>query len=267
MEKKYEVIAVNDCDTAPYRIRALKDFGDVKKGDLGGFVQSESNLSQEGNCWIYDVSKVLGNSVIKDNAIVRNCSYIRDSNIHDNAIIRSSAIFNSVIRGADAFINNTMMRSSMILDDVKIDECTIENSRISSPVIISTSNIYFSNIICAGEINKSYLKRVVLNGNDFAICTAYIKDARIGDNACIKSSKDVFSIGPLGVRSDQITFYKGTNGDTMVSYGYLNYTIEKFEEEVKETHKGDKYEEEYMMAIEIAKKMLARKADKRIMEW
>lgn len=28
-----------------YRIRALKDFGNVKAGDLGGFVEHKNNLS------------------------------------------------------------------------------------------------------------------------------------------------------------------------------------------------------------------------------
>ena len=36
-----------------YRIEALMDFSDVKKGDKGGFVQSENNLSQLGNAWVY----------------------------------------------------------------------------------------------------------------------------------------------------------------------------------------------------------------------
>jgi len=44
-------------DSILYRIRALKDFGDVKKGDIGGYIQSKSNLSQEGNVWIYDAAK------------------------------------------------------------------------------------------------------------------------------------------------------------------------------------------------------------------
>ena len=30
-----------------YQIEALKDFGNVKKGDKGGFIEKESNLSQE----------------------------------------------------------------------------------------------------------------------------------------------------------------------------------------------------------------------------
>jgi hypothetical protein len=36
-----------------YRVVALKDFGNVKAGDIGGWVESEHNLSQEGDCWVY----------------------------------------------------------------------------------------------------------------------------------------------------------------------------------------------------------------------
>lgn len=38
-----------------YRIRAQRDIPihGVKAGDLGGYVESEANLSQEGDCWIY----------------------------------------------------------------------------------------------------------------------------------------------------------------------------------------------------------------------
>jgi len=53
------------------RIVALKSFGgDVKEGDVGGFVASEANLSQEGNCWVYDNAKVSENAVVSGNAKV-----------------------------------------------------------------------------------------------------------------------------------------------------------------------------------------------------
>ncbi len=39
--------------TKVFRIKALRDFSDVKKGDLGGWIQSEANLSQTGDCWVY----------------------------------------------------------------------------------------------------------------------------------------------------------------------------------------------------------------------
>ena len=47
-----------------YRIIALKDFFDVKKGDIGGYVQSEDNLSQEGDCWVYDQAKCMDDAKI-----------------------------------------------------------------------------------------------------------------------------------------------------------------------------------------------------------
>ncbi|NDK07840.1 hypothetical protein EOM39_01180 [Candidatus Gracilibacteria bacterium] len=53
-----------------YRIQALKDFGDVKKGDLGGYIEKEDNLSQDGNCWIYNEAKVYDEAKICGNAKV-----------------------------------------------------------------------------------------------------------------------------------------------------------------------------------------------------
>ncbi len=50
------------------RIKALKDFSDVKKGDIGGYVDSYANLSQENNCWLYDEAKALDNSKVYGDA-------------------------------------------------------------------------------------------------------------------------------------------------------------------------------------------------------
>ena len=64
MGNKFELteeFIVNNSGIILYRIKALKDFSDVKKGDFGGYVQQESNLSQFGNSWIYDNAWVFGN--------------------------------------------------------------------------------------------------------------------------------------------------------------------------------------------------------------
>lgn len=53
-----------------HRVKALKDFDDVKKGELGGYVESERNLSQAGNCWVYGNARVYGNAWVYDNAKV-----------------------------------------------------------------------------------------------------------------------------------------------------------------------------------------------------
>lgn len=57
-----------------YRIEALKDFGNVKKGDLGGFVEWE-NLSQKGMCWIYEDAKVYENAYVFENAEIYGEAY------------------------------------------------------------------------------------------------------------------------------------------------------------------------------------------------
>ena len=65
MEKKYKTEKIGDM----LRIIALKDFPDVKKGDKGGWIEKEENLSQEGNCWVYDGS-VSGNAKVYGDATV-----------------------------------------------------------------------------------------------------------------------------------------------------------------------------------------------------
>ena len=51
-----------------YRIKALKDFGSVKEGDLGGFIESEKNLSQEGDCRVGGNAWVDGYAQVNWNA-------------------------------------------------------------------------------------------------------------------------------------------------------------------------------------------------------
>ena len=53
-----------------YQIEALKDFLNVKKGDLGGWIEKESNLSQQGDCWVSCRARVCDNAIVSDNAWV-----------------------------------------------------------------------------------------------------------------------------------------------------------------------------------------------------
>ena len=52
------------------RIKALRDFGDVKSGNIGGWIESENNLSHNGNCWIYNDALVSGDAKVFDDARV-----------------------------------------------------------------------------------------------------------------------------------------------------------------------------------------------------
>ena len=63
-----------------YRIVALKDFADVKAGDKGGYIESEGNLSQDGNSWVYHRAKVWNAARISDDAQV-----FGQAEVYDNA--------------------------------------------------------------------------------------------------------------------------------------------------------------------------------------
>lgn len=73
-DKKYELVKEDKIELGGktlYRIRALKDFGDVKKSDIGGYVEKEENLSQEGTAWVCDSARVYGSAMVCDSARVK----------------------------------------------------------------------------------------------------------------------------------------------------------------------------------------------------
>lgn len=68
--KKFELTAdrIKSNGVTLHRIKALIDFGDVKAGELGGYVEKETNLSQYGDAWVYRHAQVFGNAWVRDNA-------------------------------------------------------------------------------------------------------------------------------------------------------------------------------------------------------
>jgi predicted acyltransferase (DUF342 family) len=95
MSKKYKLTqdTVLYCGKTLYRIRALKDFGNVKAGELGGYVETESNLSHDGDCWVYDNAYVLGNARVTDNARVYDNAEVYDkAYVYDDVIVSDNAL-------------------------------------------------------------------------------------------------------------------------------------------------------------------------------
>ena len=53
-----------------FRIKALIEFGNVKAGDLGGYIEKEENLSHMGNAWVSGNAQVSGNARVSGDAQV-----------------------------------------------------------------------------------------------------------------------------------------------------------------------------------------------------
>jgi hypothetical protein len=62
-----------------YRIVALRNFGNVTKGDKGGLIQNETNLSHENNCWVSGDAIVSGDAKILNNNWATTPLYIQGS--------------------------------------------------------------------------------------------------------------------------------------------------------------------------------------------
>ena len=87
-----------------YRIRAVRDFGSVKTGEFGGYIEKEENLSHFGNAWIsgdawvYGDARVSGNAWIYGDARVFGNAWVYgdarvsgDARVFDNAWISGDA--------------------------------------------------------------------------------------------------------------------------------------------------------------------------------
>lgn len=59
------------------QIIAMSDFNDVIAGSAGGWIDRETVLAQEGNCWIYDQNAIaFGGTVISGNTRITGTSVL-----------------------------------------------------------------------------------------------------------------------------------------------------------------------------------------------
>ena len=77
--KKFELVAELSKEFLGrkfFRIRALISFGDVSKGDLGGWVEKEECVDQLGDAWVYGDARVYGNAQVSGDAQVYGDAWV-----------------------------------------------------------------------------------------------------------------------------------------------------------------------------------------------
>lgn len=110
-----------------HRIIADKSFGDVKAGDKGGFIESEDNLSQTGDAWIYDDAKVYHLAKVYDNAKIR-----------DHAIIADAA---------KVFGNAEVSDYAMVYGHSKV----FDNAKVCDKASVYGNAVVFNDIVVSGN--------------------------------------------------------------------------------------------------------------------
>lgn len=126
--KKYKLTdeTINVNGRTLYRIEALKDFANIKKGDKGGFIENEKNLSQSDDCWVYGNARVYNNAVVYDNAkvynnanVLNNAKVYGNAQVYDNAWVYDNA---QVYNNAKVFENAEVSFDAKVYDDAKVYE-------------------------------------------------------------------------------------------------------------------------------------------------
>ena len=124
--KKYELTTeiLQFAGRTLHRIKAVKDFGSIKAGEFGGYIENEKNLSQDDNAWIYgeamafDNAKVFGNANVFGNARVYDDARVYDkANVYSNAVIKDNI---KVHDAAEVFGNAIVCGYAEVYDDAKV---------------------------------------------------------------------------------------------------------------------------------------------------
>ena len=176
--QKYEITDIAH-EKYPFlhRIRALRDIGQkVKSGELGGFVESESNLSFEpgDDAWIFDDAICTGDGYVDKgsrlfgNAVVCGRGYVS----HDSAMSAHTRVEDDAyIRGADLCGHARVSGRGMVLASSDSDHRPIlsEHCVVYGTVQGDIHMMGTAVVIDGEEIYNNTLDTLVINGQGRSI--------------------------------------------------------------------------------------------------
>ena len=176
VKKKYELTSetIKFNGVTLHRIKALKDFSDVKAGDLGGWVEEEENLSQMGDSWIYSNAKVYGDAQVYGNAkvcgdamVCGSAKVCGDTKVCDNAEVCGNVyIYGSaeVYGHAKVYTHAEICGHARIFGNAEV----YDNAEICGDAIIyGNAEVYENAEICGDAVIRGNAK--VCNKTDYII--------------------------------------------------------------------------------------------------
>ena len=97
----------------------------VWEGELGGWVESEDNLSHDGKCWIYDDAKSIGHAKVKDNALVKHASIVEQyAEVFGDAVLNEFTTVSGNARVCDkavTFGNVFVVDDAVVCDEARLN--------------------------------------------------------------------------------------------------------------------------------------------------
>ena len=104
-----------------FQVVALRNFGDVRKGDVGGYIERTDNLSNKGNCWVFGEARVFENACVFGEArVFENACVFGEAFVFGNAqILGESQIFGGALVSGTAEISDTTELTGEFAFDTK----------------------------------------------------------------------------------------------------------------------------------------------------
>ena len=252
---KYEILEDKKIEyerTTLYRVKALKDFANVKKGDLGGYVENYNNLSQEDNCWIYDNAKVYGNARVYDNAKIYD-----NAKVHGNSKVYDYA---KVFDNAEVYGSAKVFGYAKVFDNAEI----FGNAEISGHAkVFDYAEVY--------NYAKVYDNARVFNHAEVYDDAKIYDNARVFDYAMVFGNVEIYNdntiIGKVCCNFENIIeiqnpkgrFVTGILKDDEIYYSVgcqINITEKEFRYRIENTNRGIEYNPhrlEYYKIIDMIK--------------
>ncbi len=200
--KKYKLLADDTklvFGRTLYRIQALQNVSnDVAKGDLGGYIEKEANLSQEGKCWVYDEAVVYGDAVVTGDACV--CD-------------RAKVCEHAVIAGTANVFGSCRVCSNAVVDG---------KAFLDGEVIVGGNTKITDNATVEGRIEFEGLDNVVERD---ALVTA---DCCFSGKAHLTKEADCMTIKGVSLTAESVTFYRTETGAAASYKGRVYTTLDEF---------------------------------------
>jgi len=181
-----------------YRIIALKDFeskgGLVREGEIGGFIQSEKNLSQNDSSWVAQMARVMDNVELKDSYVTNDAILFQNAKIensflsgkvrvwgdakivdsiltenvdvYDQSVIIGSKMKNGAVAcGKSQLVNSEMRDGSRISQNAKVtDSKLFEQSEVKGTGIVENCHLSGRTVWSVGNLrNESRNETIELN--------------------------------------------------------------------------------------------------------
>ena len=226
MMKKYELTTefITFLGRKLFRVKALVSFGDVEAGELGGYIEKESNLDQNGNAWVYGDAQVGGDARVSGNAWVYG-----DAQVYGNAWVYGNA---------------QVYGNAWVYGDAQVGG----DARVSGNAWVYGNAQVYGNAWVYGDAQVGGNTRV--SGNAWVY-----GDAQVGGNA------DYTTIKGFGREYRTTTFFRGKDKKIYVSCGCFFGDLDRFRAKVKETHGDSKYSKEYLMIADLMEMHFTQKEE------